>query len=52
MKRRRLLMAFGAAAIAAPFESLAQQHSGVRRIGFLGARSRSTPSNTGKFGFA
>lgn len=38
-------MAFGAAAIAAPFESLAQQHSGVRRIGFLGARSRSTPSN-------
>ena len=43
--RRKLLMAFGASALASPLASLAQQQGKVWRIGFLGARSRSTLSN-------
>jgi hypothetical protein len=43
--RRRLLIALGAGAIAAPLGSLGQQQSNVRRIGFLAARSRSIKSN-------
>ena len=38
-------MAFGAGALAAPFSCFAQQQGKVWRIGFLGARLRSTPSN-------
>ena len=41
--RRAFLVALGAGALAAPFPALAQQ--APRRIGFLGARSRSTSSN-------
>ena len=44
--RRELLIALGAGALAAPLVSFAQQQPKVRRIGFLAARSRSTPSNT------
>ena len=43
--RRRLLLALGASVISAPFPSLAQQPPKIRRIGFLAARSRSTPAN-------
>jgi putative tryptophan/tyrosine transport system substrate-binding protein len=43
--RRRLLIALGAGALAAPLSAFAQQPGKVRRIGFLGARSRSTQSN-------
>lgn len=35
--RRKLIVALGAGALAAPFGSFAQQHAKVRRIGFLGA---------------
>ena len=42
--RRRVVIALGAGALA-PLASFAQQQDKVRRIGFLGARSRSTPSN-------
>ena len=45
MKRRKLLIALGASALASPLASFAQQQSKVWRIGFLAARSRSTPSN-------
>jgi putative ABC transport system substrate-binding protein len=44
MKRRSLLVALGAGAIAAPLACLAQQ-SKLRRIGFLAVRSRATLSN-------
>lgn len=37
--RRRLLVALGASALAAPFGSVAQQQAKVARIGFLGATS-------------
>ena len=40
--RRRLLIALGAAALATPLGSRAQQNGKVRRIGFLAVRSRST----------
>ena len=49
--RRRLVAALGACALASPLTSLAplaafaQEAGKVRRIGFLGVRSRSTPSN-------
>ena len=43
--RRRLLIALGAGALAAPLGALAQQPDKLRRIGFLGVRSRPTPSN-------
>ena len=43
--RRDLLIVLGAGALVAPFAALSQQASKVRRIGFLAARSRSTPSN-------
>ena len=39
--RRRLLIALGAGALAAPYASFAQQQGKVRRIGFLGAISAS-----------
>ena len=43
--RRRLLLALGAGALAAPFGAFAQQQAKVRRIGYLAVRSRPTPSN-------
>ena len=43
--RRRLLIALGAGVLAAPLGALAQQPDKLRRIGFLGVRSRPTPSN-------
>jgi putative ABC transport system substrate-binding protein len=43
--RRDCLTALGAAALSMPLASLAQQQEKIRRIGFLGVRSRSTPSN-------
>ena len=42
--RRLVVIALGAGALA-PLASFAQQQDKVRRIGFLGARSRSTQSN-------
>ena len=44
-KRRRVVAALGLIAIAAPFAVFAQQPAKIRRIGFLAARSRPTPSN-------
>ena len=38
--RRKLVIALGASALAAPFVSLAQQQGKVWRVGFLSARSR------------
>ena len=43
-KRRRVVLALGTGAFA-PLAAFAQQQTNVRRIGFLGVRSRSTPSN-------
>ena len=40
--RRRVVIALGATALSAPLASFAQQQPKVRRIGFLGGRSRST----------
>jgi putative ABC transport system substrate-binding protein len=45
LARRRLLIALGAGALAAPLRAFAQQQDKVRRIGFLAARTRSTSSN-------
>ena len=47
ISRRQVVLALGAGALAAPFASLAQTRPalGVRRIGFLSARSRSTPTD-------
>ncbi len=42
MKRRKLLIALGAGALAAPFRSFAQQPAKVARIGFLGVVSAAT----------
>jgi putative ABC transport system substrate-binding protein len=42
--RRRQLLVLGAA-LAVPFRSQGQQQPGIRRIGFLAGRSRSTPSH-------
>ena len=47
--RRRIVIALGASVLAAPLTSFAQQQTNVRRIGFLGSRSRSTPSNPDVF---
>ena len=43
--RRRQLLILGAAALAVPFGSNGQRDGGLRRIGFLASRSRSTPTN-------
>lgn len=43
MKRRQLLIALGAGAIAAPLASIAQQPAKVARIGFLGLSSAADP---------
>jgi putative ABC transport system substrate-binding protein len=43
--RRKLVIALGAGALAAPFSSFAQQQGKIWRIGFLTARSRPTLSN-------
>jgi len=45
IRRRRLLIALGAGIVGAPRMVFAQEHSKVRRIGYLAVRSRSTPSN-------
>ena len=42
---RRLFLLILGAALAVPFRSYGQRDGGVRRIGFLASRSRSTPSN-------
>ncbi len=44
VQRRQLLFTTGVLLVA-PFAAIAQQQTKVRRIGFLAARSRSTPSN-------
>jgi hypothetical protein len=38
--RRKLIVALGAGALAAPFDSFAQQQGKVWRVGFLSQRSR------------
>ena len=43
--RRQVVLALGAGALAVPYASIAQEPGKVRRIGFLGVRSRSTPAN-------
>src|SRR2546425_3085025 len=43
--RRRLFALIAGAFLGAPLRAFAQQQVNVRRIGFLAARSRSTPSN-------
>jgi putative ABC transport system substrate-binding protein len=43
--RRKLVIALGASALAAPLVSFAQQQGKVWRVGFLGSRSRSTASS-------
>jgi putative ABC transport system substrate-binding protein len=43
--RRTVLLAFGAGFVAIPGRTSAQPSTKVRRIGFLGARSRSTPAS-------
>src|SRR5260370_13770651 len=43
--RRRVLLLTAGVFLTAPTFGIAQQDTKVRRIGFLGARSRSTPSN-------
>jgi putative ABC transport system substrate-binding protein len=45
IRRRRLLIALGTGIVGAPRMVFAQEQSKVRRIGYLAARSRSTPSN-------
>ena len=51
VSRRQMLIGLGAGVIGSPFASFAQAQPapGVRRIGFLAARSRSTPSNPDVF---
>ena len=44
-RRRAILTITGFAVVAASSEAIAQQKTKVWHIGFLGARSRSTPSN-------
>ena len=43
--RRKLLLALVGGALAAPLGARAQQQDKIRRIGFLGSRSRSTASD-------
>jgi putative ABC transport system substrate-binding protein len=43
--RRKLVIAFGAGALAAPFASFAQQQGKVYRIGILSSSSRATSAN-------
>jgi len=50
MKRRQLLLAIGAGALAAPCWALAQASSRVWRIGFLGIRARPTVWNADYYG--
>ena len=45
ISRRQVVLAIGAGALTVRHSSFAQQQSKVWRIGFLAARSRSTPSN-------
>jgi putative ABC transport system substrate-binding protein len=47
--RRELLLAFGAAALAAPLASFAQQRGTVHRIGFLYYGSRDSAVQTGRY---
>ena len=44
-QKRRRVLALGLGALVSPLGALAQQPNKIRRIGFLGLRSRSTPSN-------
>ena len=44
-QKRRHMLALGTGLVATPLRVLAQPAAKVRRIGFLGLRSRSTPSN-------
>ena len=48
--RRKLIVALGASAIAAPFGSFAQQQGKVWRIGFLSSRSRPVSIDSDVFG--
>jgi putative ABC transport system substrate-binding protein len=47
--RRQLIIAIGVSSLASPLVSFAQQPARIARIGFLGVRSRSTPSNPDAF---
>jgi len=49
MNRRGLLIAFGAAALAAPFEALAQRKEKIWRIGFFYNSSRQSAMETGRY---
>jgi putative tryptophan/tyrosine transport system substrate-binding protein len=48
--RRKLIVALGAGALAAPFSSIAQQQRKIWRIGFLSARRRPVSLDTGDYG--
>ena len=45
MKRRKLLIALGASALAAPLASFAQQQQKVYRVGFLGNSTAALEAN-------
>jgi putative ABC transport system substrate-binding protein len=47
--RRKLVIALGAGALAAPFASFAQQQGKVWRIGFLYSLSRRSAVDTGRY---
>ena len=49
-KRRKLIVALGASALAAPFASYAQQQGKVWRVGFLSQRARPDSLESGVFG--
>lgn len=46
-KRRRLMIAFGAATLCTSLAPIAQQKSGIRRVGILSGRSRQAAIDTG-----
>ena len=49
-KRRKLIVALGAGALAAPFASFAQQPDKVWRVGFLSARNRPVSFDADEYG--
>ena len=49
-KRRKIIFALGASALAAPFGSFAQQKDKVWRVGFLALRARPDSLDTDRFG--
>src|SRR5450759_4054524 len=49
-KRRKLVIALGAGALAAPFGSVAQRQGKIWRVGFLSQRARPDSLDAGVFG--